>query len=293
MFSIFKSNAQDLFFGDYKKPELLMKLEEYQSKGGSWEYLGFYIEYDHHYSATPLDVIPFAGTGGDGIHFGFLTDYGNEKDLASAPIVCVSPSNDPPLKLVANNLKDFLKIAMVVGYTEFLDEDYGSEEEIEVRLKEWDEVSEKDWQGNPLPKSEIDEAKKRLEITLEKRNDLRNVLKDKLGITPMDSVVTYIQQIRADRKQKNELTDSYDIGITFECNDSEINEFEYGEKDVSKVTDFLKNASKCERIQFYRNSTYHFILSEEYDKEIKKIIIESLNNDGFERESKILSKKYK
>lgn len=109
MFSLFKSNAQDLFFGDYKKPELLIKLEDFQSKGTTWEHLGFYIDFDHHYSITPLDVIPFAGTGGNGIHFGFLTDFGNAKDLENAPIVLISPSNDPPLKLVANNIKDFLK----------------------------------------------------------------------------------------------------------------------------------------------------------------------------------------
>lgn len=293
MFSLFKSNSQDFFLGKYKKPEILTKLEEYQAKGSSWECLGFYIDFDHHYSITPLDVIPFAGTGGDGIHFGFLTDFENEKDLENTPIVCVSPSNDPPVKLVANSLKDFLKIVMVIGDAEFLNEDYESEEEVKTRLKDWDKISEKDWQGNPLPQSEIDEAKKRLELILKQRDNLRVVLANQMEISPMDSVFSYIQQIRADRTKKITLTDSYDIGIIFECNDSEIKQYEYGEKDSSKIKDYLKEASKCERIQFYRNSTYHFILSEEYDKEIKKIIIESLRNDGFNRESKILNRKYK
>lgn len=293
MFSLFKSNAQDLFFGDYDKPELLIKLEEYQAKGNSWEHLGFYIDFDHHYAMTPLDVIPFAGTGGDGIHFGFLTDFGNEKDLENAPIVLVSPSNDPPLKLVANNLRDFLKIVMAIGDAEFLDEDYNSEEEVKTRLTEWDAVSEKDWQGNLLPKSEIQEAKKRLENTLLKRDNLRQMLINEMRISPMGSIVNYISQIRIDRAKEIELKDSYDVGINYSCDTSVIKECQYELKDISKIDEFLKTASLGERILFYRNSTYQFILAEDYDKEIKRLIIENLKKDGFKRESQILTKKYK
>ena len=242
---------------------------------------------------TPLDVIPFAGTGGDGIHFGFLTDFGNEKDLENAPIVLVSPSNDPPLKLVANNLRDFLKIVMVIGDAEFLDEDYSSEEEIKTRLSEWDTVSEKDWQGNLLPKSEIDEAKKRLENTLIQRANLRKILTNELGITPMDSIFNYISQLRIDRAKEIELKDSYDVGINYSCDTSTIKEYKYELKDISKINEFLKSTSLCDRILFYRNSTYQFILSEDYDKEIKRLIIEILKKDGFKREAQILTKKYK
>jgi hypothetical protein len=56
------------------------------------------------YFITPPDLITFISTGGDGIHFGFLTDFGQVEDLEEAYIVCVSPTNDPPLKIVARNL---------------------------------------------------------------------------------------------------------------------------------------------------------------------------------------------
>ncbi len=36
---------------------------------------------DDSYSITPPDLIPFANTGGDGIHFGFLTDFGSVSTL--------------------------------------------------------------------------------------------------------------------------------------------------------------------------------------------------------------------
>lgn len=293
MFSFLKSNAQVLFFGKYDKPELLTKLEKHQSKGKSWEHLGFYIDFDHHYTITPLDVIPFAGTGGDGIHFGFLTDFGNERDLEDAPIVIVSPTNDPPLKLVANNLKDFLRILILIGDAEFLDEDYNSEEEISTRLAEWDALSEEDWQGNPLSESEIQEAKKRLQNTLSQRESLRKTLIDEMGITPMDSITSYTKKIRTGRAKKIRLEDSYGIGINYSCDTSEIKEYQYEFKDISRIHAFLKNASLCERILFYRNSTYQFILSNDDYHEIKRLIVQSLKNDGFDRESKILAKKYK
>tara|TARA_B100000683_G_C12381168_1_gene511351 strand:+ start:73 stop:978 length:906 start_codon:yes stop_codon:yes gene_type:complete len=292
MLSFFKSNAQDFFLGDYKKPELLMKLEKYQAKGNSWEHLGFYIDFDHHYPVTPLDVIPFAATGGSGIHFGFLTDFGNEKNLENAPIVLVSPSNDPPVKLVANNLKDFLKIVMVIGQAEFLDEEYSSEEEIKTRLAEWDAISENDWQGNPLPKSKVKEANKKLKKTLIQRENLRKILINKMKITPMDSIVNYISQIRIKRAKDIKLKDFYNIGIKHSCDTSEIKEYNYEVKDISKIDSFLKTASLCEKILFYRNSTLGYILSDGFDEEIKFLIIESLENNGFKRESLILILKY-
>lgn len=182
---------------------------------------------------------------------------------------------------------------MVIGDAEFLDEDYSSEEEIEARLSEGDAVSEKDWQGNPLPKSEIIEAKKRLENTLLQRDTLRKILINELGITPMDSIINYISQIRIDRAKEIELKDSYDVGINYSCDILAIKEYQYESKDISKINEFLKSTSLCDRILFYRNSTYKFILSEDYDKEIKRLIIENLKKDGFNREAQILTKKYK
>ncbi len=293
MFSIFKSNSQNIFFGEYKKPALLQKLEEYQKPNGqTWEWLGFYIEYDHHYSATPLDVIPFAGTGGDGIHFGFLTDFGTAKDLSNAPIVCVSPSNDPPIKLVAKNLTDFLGLVVTIGQAEFLDEDYKTEEEIKTRLQEWDEVSEVDWKGNPLPKDEIRQMKQRTAEIQQGRVLLGKVLKGQFQIDPMTSVSQYIKDLRDLRKKEITIETSDDIGIKYLTEKLIIDGFDYSIKDSNIVKDYLDKASEAKRLKFYRDATYHYILSNDYDNDIKKLIIEALKKDGYKREAQILEKKY-
>lgn len=293
MFSIFKSNSQDIFFGDYKKPLLLKKLEEYQkAEGQTWEWLGFYIEYDHHYTTTPLDVIPFAGTGGNGIHFGFLTNFGTTKDLDNAPIVCVSPSNDPPVKLVAKNLTDFLSLTIAVGEAEFLDEDYQTDEEVLTRLQEWDKVSETDWQGNPLPKDEIDQMKQRTTEIQQGRAQLTKMLKDQFNIDSMPNVSQYIKDLRAKRQTQITIETSDDIGITLQTNKLTIEGFDYSIKDSNQVKNYLENVSKVERLKFYRDATYHYILSKDYDNDIKKIIIASLIKDGYKREAQILKMKY-
>ena len=292
MWPFLKRDSLDLFFGEYRKPPLLEKLEAFQSDGGSWESLGFYINYDHHYSITPLDVIPFAGTGGDGIHFGFLTDFGRVRNLEDAPIVCVSPSNDPPLKLVANDLKEFLQVVSAIGNAEFLDSDYHSQEEIKSRLEEWDKVSEKDWKGDPLPKDEIEESKNRLQQTVKERIELRRILKNDLGITEIPSVVSYIQKLRDLRKNEINIPTCDDIGIIHSCDNQNIVEYEYQIKNPTKIKNFLKSASLCSKLRFYRDVTYQFILSEDYDREIKRILIKQLKKEGFVRESRILDKKY-
>jgi hypothetical protein len=62
-----------------------------------------------------LDVISFARPGMDGIHYGFLTDFGSIDDLENASIVRVSPMDfDDPVKIVARNIHDSLRI---LGYS--------------------------------------------------------------------------------------------------------------------------------------------------------------------------------
>jgi hypothetical protein len=120
-------------YGKYEVPptlNTLIKLEkELDHEGYSmWEVLGFTFEDSHYrYFNTPSDVVVFAMTGGDGIHYGFLTDYGTAADLENAPIVEVSPmSFDRPVKVVANNLKEFIRIAMLDSsmlYMEYANEE--------------------------------------------------------------------------------------------------------------------------------------------------------------------------
>ncbi|WP_211749754.1 hypothetical protein [Paenibacillus sp. Marseille-Q4541] len=65
------------------------------------------------YYCTPCDVIVFGSNGCDGIHYGFLTDFGTVDTLDEAPIVCISPMDfGHTNKLIARNFRDFLSILL-------------------------------------------------------------------------------------------------------------------------------------------------------------------------------------
>lgn len=271
-----KKQLDEFFFGHYKKPDLLNTLEAYEKKWPNfWVDLGFEIFYDQHYCTTPLDVIPFASTGSDGIHFGFLTDFGHVKDLNLAPIVCVAPSDFIYGKLVAKNLKDFLSLAATVGQVEFLNQDYKNENEVTTRLQEWD-----------------DEQREEYEEVIQDRSELIRVLKDELHIEPMPQVVHYIKNLRAARKKEISIKTEDGIGIIYRDKKSEIKTFDYKINDGIKVKKYLEKASLPERLKFYRDATNCYILNEEYEAEIQKTLVYFLNKDGFQREAKILKEKY-
>lgn len=106
-------NSIRKIYGSYEIPDEIYKLYELEKELNdidlSLDMIGFRPSiHDDSYSITPPDLIPFANTGGDGIHFGFLTDFGSVPALTEAPIVCVSPTNDPPIRYMANNIKEFL-----------------------------------------------------------------------------------------------------------------------------------------------------------------------------------------
>src|SRR5690606_20600257 len=66
---------------------------------------------DFRYFNTPCDVVVFGHIGADGIHYGFLTDFGTVSNLEEAPIVCVSAmDSDQPTRIIAKNILEFLKL---------------------------------------------------------------------------------------------------------------------------------------------------------------------------------------
>ena len=112
-------------YSSYEVPKeihLLHALEEKLNKEGlSLDIIGFQPVTDLFiYHITPPDLIPFAHTGGAGIHFGFLTDFSEVRDLYDAPIVCVSPTNDPPIRYMARNITEFLNLVASVPHAEML-----------------------------------------------------------------------------------------------------------------------------------------------------------------------------
>lgn len=121
-------------FGKYDVPPTLQTLISLQNVLGDDEQfylcLNFYLSLeDFRYYNTPSDVVVFGNLGIDGIHYGFLSDYGSVPNLEEAPIVCVMPMDfERPTRIVAKNLREFLRVNWAdseLFYTQF-----GSEEEI-------------------------------------------------------------------------------------------------------------------------------------------------------------------
>ncbi|MEH7451360.1 hypothetical protein [Gottfriedia acidiceleris] len=117
-----------LNYGKYEIPKTLVNVINLQNQldRESGSLGGLYFSYeniDTRYLNTPLDVIQFARTGSDGVHFGFLTDFGQVGDLEDAYIVRVSPMySDDPVQIVAKNLNDFLRlICYAPGAVEVVD----------------------------------------------------------------------------------------------------------------------------------------------------------------------------
>ena len=64
------------------------------------------------YEATPRNSLTFASTGGDGVHYGVLTDAGRP-----GPVVMTVPMNvDRPNLVVGADLRDFLSLGCHFGY---------------------------------------------------------------------------------------------------------------------------------------------------------------------------------
>ncbi len=270
--SIFKPSKEQKFLRSYKKPEILEKLELYQNrKKANWEKLEFYIKYDNLYGVTPIDVIPFAYTGNNGIHFGFLTDFNTVENLDEAAIVCVAPSYDPPINIVAKNLKSFLSFICYAEYASLLADIYESQIDFESRKEEFLKI----FTGEKV----IAERKKTIDI----------LQKDFL-IETEENIIQKINSLKKERKERINTETVDGIGIVFEKT-SEILEFDYS-KNLVAIKNFFYESNFNSRLKFYRQSTFIYIIGDLYDKNIKSILVENLKKDGFKMESDIVNKYY-
>lgn len=256
-------------FRNYHKPQILEKLEKFQKKElANWESLEFLIDYNINYSITPIDVIPFISTGNNGIHFGFLTDFGRIKDLNKAPIVCIAPSYDPPINIIAKDINQFLSFVAYSEQSSLLAGVYENEKDFEKRKTEYLE-----WQMED-------------KYVLERKNTIQ-ILEDNFGINKENNIISKIKILKNEREKTIDIKTSDGVGIKFK-NSEEVIEFNYS-KDSKKVKLFLTNSNLNSRLKFYREATFQYILSDKYDKEIKKLIIEFLKKDGFEKEAEIIN----
>ena len=164
-------------------------------KSDSLDPIGFMPITQHFsYWITPPDVIPFAHTGGNGIHFGFLTDFGKVENLNEAPIVCVSPSDDPPIRYLARNIQEFFNLASSVPHVEMLESFWPCENtsSMDAIKNEFHSYSDVEWDN--------------------KRNRLMSYLQESFKTEPLN-LQQYVQEVLEERKEKITIPTFDGLGI--------------------------------------------------------------------------------
>ncbi|MBW7475505.1 hypothetical protein K0T92_12160 [Paenibacillus oenotherae] len=233
--------------------------------------LGFYPAYHHSgYFNTPLDVVAFGWTGGDGEHYGFLTDFGMAPNLEEAPIVIVSPmSHDQPAEVVANNIREFIRIVMMDSSLLYID--YQDEQDYLDQLKEM---------GVPyLEETEENRAYKR--VVLER-------LEAKLHPPVIRDPYTYSQQVRAEREKRILVPTQDKLGIVnvHPADSGQQHEAIVLDEDIGlrELETFLKSATYAEKLALIRD--YHFNLDKYFYHEdgIDEALIREMENLGLHEE---------
>ena len=170
-------------FGKYDVPptlQILIDLEEALGEREHFYYgFNFYLSMTNfRYFNTPSDVIVFGNIGADGIHYGFLTDYGSAVELEETPIVCVCPMDfEQPTRIIAKNLRDFLCInstdsALFYNY-------FANEESYLATRKQWDDEA-------------VHSSYRSSEQELSVRKYIANSLKENIEMPIIDNPYRYI-----------------------------------------------------------------------------------------------------
>lgn len=214
------------------------------------------------YSITPPDFIPFAETGGDGIQFGFLTDFGETTDLSKAPIICVTPTNDPPIRYMARSFIEFIDLVISMPNAELLESIWAcpNQQAVDELLEEVSQYSTIEHNaGNAYLKSRLANlfnAKPKnvlsyfFEIKAERANQLAIPTLDGLGVIGSDI--------------RTRATFNFQQSITGE--------------ELDRMREFTREASRMEKLAFIRDANYRYVGSPDYENELWLFILELLRS---------------
>ena len=262
-----------LNYGNYPIPNRLneiMTIQKQVNDQGLEKYgdlLGYYFTHEGistRYLNTPLDVIAFARPGIDGIHYGFLTDFGQVDDLHNAYIVRVTPMDfENPVQIVARNMNDFIRIICYYpNAMEFLHIN-STKANIDQFLNDYPMLS-KD------------------KIVSEKAYHVQQILIDALQLEPIDNIEKYFHDIQQERLQETVLPTLDRIGVTNKH--SALNQqshmlFHFEDVDqltLSQVEDFFHHATDEAKLAFFRDAQSKGLLFDNGD--VKRFLKEQLRS---------------
>ncbi|MEC2054407.1 hypothetical protein I6J18_20005 [Peribacillus psychrosaccharolyticus] len=262
------------FLGKYKEfPQTLQMLTkidlELQKEGVSlFDQLSlFLLDDDYSYDVTPYDVIPFANIGADGIHYGFLTDFGRVKDLEEAFIVCISPMNfGNHVQIIARNIKEFIDVVLTLNDASSIENllDYSTKEEYRDFL---------DWMAK--------DAAMNPEFT-EQSPFICERIQQKLNRKPIDDLYEYVEVIVPEQRKKLAPINTFDtLGVVsnhaghnqeiFPMNsDSIIN--------LKELKSFFKRNENETKLATIRNLQFFYLIQD--DDELKGIVKAEMQKMG-------------
>lgn len=254
--------SEKVNFGKYAVPPTLKALievaEELEREGYEiWNVIGFYPTLHHSgYLNTPFDVVAFGWTGGDGEHYGFLTDFSSAADLENAPIVMVSPmSFDQPAVVVASNIREFMRVVMIDSSLLYM----GYENE-QAYLKSNQEMQESLTRDGGFGDTEEDRQNK--QAVLKK-------LEDKLKPPIISNPYKYSENVAIDREKRILVATKDKLGVTnIHPSDSSkrhsallVDEY----LEIKEVRSFLQTATYAEKLALIRDYNLETL---QYEKEI-------------------------
>ncbi|HSO57164.1 MAG TPA: hypothetical protein VLQ66_02905 [Paenisporosarcina sp.] len=258
-------------YGTYEVPKEIFQLieleKELQKERLSLARIGLIpVEQFDSYAITPPDVIVFAETGGGGIHFGFLTDFSSVSNLNEAPIVCVTPTNYPPIRLVARNIQEFLNLASSVPYVEMLESLWA--------IIDSERVTElfRDFEKDSSSKGQ------------KERETIFSRFRKTLGTQPME-VLPYLSAVKKERSASIGMQSLDELGVVL--NNSEVTSWQSftfsqdhscDEEEIGRMRLFLSQANEVEKLAFVRDANYWYVVSSGYDEAVWELLIELLTS---------------
>ena len=289
--------------GQYKQmPPTFRKLQELQrdleKEGYSLESLGLMLDTeDLSYYVTPCDVITFASTGQDGIHFGLLTDFGTVTDLEEAYVVYVSPSDfGEAVFLAARNLKEFtdilftMKDTMEISNFFLLNEMNEKDHDEENENDDEDEAEDIEYDEDEDDEYEDDYEDEEDEALLREKDYVLGKLKESLNCSIIKDVQDHYRKLFNERKEQ-EFLHTYDgIGVVpMSGHPMNMEKYELYEDmviDIDDIRTYFQIAPIENKLAFVRDAQNLGIILDE--KEVREFIVAELQKLGFKNEAKRL-----
>lgn len=255
-------------YGKYAVPETIKELlkfeQELKESGLSLDFhLGLILQDERfRYISTPPDVIPFASAGVDGIHYGFLTDFGTVSDLEQAYIVCVSPmSFGDEIWLAAPSIHEFLRVVYtdnIILYNHFRDAD---------DLREYMQQREAEYDS-------------------EESRQAKRMLQERFAIEPIPDMPAYIEELGRKRAEEIGLTTKSPLGVVRWSPDDSVDGVRLipdASTDLESVRHFLMKAPRLSKLAFIRDAQTYRLLYD--DPEVRKLVTDELVHMGLEEEA--------